>query len=113
MPAKDTEQVRIKSPTPPSRPWFLYVVKCKSGTFYTGISTDVARRVREHNAGRGARYTASRRPVTLQASWRFSDQRSAMHAEIAFKKKSRSAKERAIRAASEYRDGCWAMEHDE
>ena len=113
MPAADTEKVRLKSPTTPARPWFLYVVKCSSGTLYTGISTDVARRVREHNAGRGARYTASRRPVTLQASWRFPDRRSAMQAEIAFKHKSRSTKERAIRTAGEFREGRWAMADDE
>ena len=48
-------------------PWFVYVLHCADGTFYTGITTDTVRRVQEHNAGapRGARYTRSRRPVTL------------------------------------------------
>ena len=47
--------------------WFVYVLYCADGTLYTGITTDTRRRVQEHNAGapQGARYTRSRRPVTL------------------------------------------------
>jgi putative endonuclease len=50
--------------------WFVYVLRCADGSFYTGITTDVARRVEEHNAHDklGARYTRSRRPVTLAYS---------------------------------------------
>jgi putative endonuclease len=50
-----------------SEPWIVYMVRCADGTLYTGITTDVVRRVAEHNGeGRlGARYTRSRRPVTL------------------------------------------------
>jgi putative endonuclease len=48
------------------RPWSLYLVRCSDGTLYTGITTDVERRVREHNGrGRGAKYTSKRQPVTL------------------------------------------------
>ena len=87
--------------------WYLYVVECVDGTFYTGISTDVPRRISEHNAGRGARYTASRRPVLLQAAWRFSDRPTAMQAEGIFKRKNRPAKERAIAAGEGFREGIW------
>ena len=46
--------------------WFVYLLRCNDGTFYTGITTDVERRVREHNEGaKGARYTRARRPVEL------------------------------------------------
>ena len=46
--------------------WYVYMVRCADGTFYTGIATDLARRLAEHNDGpRGARYTRSRRPVSL------------------------------------------------
>ena len=45
--------------------WFVYVVRCRDGSLYTGISTDVAARVATHNRGRGARYTRARRPVQL------------------------------------------------
>ncbi len=45
--------------------WFVYVLRCRDGSLYTGISTDLARRLASHNAGRGARYTRARRPVTI------------------------------------------------
>ncbi|MEL0083767.1 MAG: GIY-YIG nuclease family protein [Gammaproteobacteria bacterium] len=48
--------------------WFVYILRCADGSYYTGISTDVDRRVDEHNgtgSDRGARYTRSRRPVEL------------------------------------------------
>ena len=48
-------------------PWFVYVVRCADATLYPGITTNTQRRMEEHNAGTpsGARYTRSRRPVTL------------------------------------------------
>lgn len=46
-------------------PWFVYLVECSDGTLYTGIAKDVSRRVQQHNDGRGARYTRTRRPVKL------------------------------------------------
>ncbi len=48
-----------------SDPWFVYILRCADGTLYTGISNDVARRVDQHNLGRGARYTRGRLPVVL------------------------------------------------
>ncbi|OYY93453.1 MAG: endonuclease [Hydrogenophilales bacterium 28-61-23] len=47
--------------------WFVYLLRCADDTLYAGVSTDVARRVGEHNAGAplGARYTRARRPVAL------------------------------------------------
>ncbi|HEY8819718.1 MAG TPA: GIY-YIG nuclease family protein, partial [Dehalococcoidia bacterium] len=42
--------------------WQLYLLRCRDGTLYTGISTDVVRRVQEHDTGRGARYTRGRSP---------------------------------------------------
>jgi predicted GIY-YIG superfamily endonuclease len=45
--------------------WNVYVVRCADGTLYTGIAKDVETRIRAHNAGRGAKYTRSRRPVEL------------------------------------------------
>lgn len=48
------------------RAWFVYMVRCRDGSLYTGITRDLARRVEEHNHGpNGARYTRSRRPVSL------------------------------------------------
>lgn len=45
--------------------WSVYIVRCCDGSLYTGISTDVARRIQQHNAGKGAAYTRSRRPIEL------------------------------------------------
>ena len=47
--------------------WYVYIVQCADGTLYTGISTDVNRRLHEHNhTKKGAKYTRARRPVTLK-----------------------------------------------
>ena len=48
---------------PPSA--FVYIVRCADGTFYTGYAVDLDQRMRAHNQGRGAKYTAGRRPVSL------------------------------------------------
>ena len=46
--------------------WYVYMVRCADDTLYTGVTTDIERRLREHNeSARGARYTRSRRPVTV------------------------------------------------
>lgn len=45
--------------------WFVYLVRCADGSLYAGCTNDLARRLAAHDAGRGARYTRSRRPVTL------------------------------------------------
>lgn len=47
------------------KPWFVYVLRCVDGSLYVGISNDVAERVKKHNAGRGAAYTRSHKPVVL------------------------------------------------
>ena len=77
--------------------WEMYVLKCRDGTFYTGICRSLERRVAEHNSGRrGAKYTRSRRPVSLLAHWGFPDKPSALRAERAFKKLNRKQKEQKI-----------------
>ncbi|MDK9708600.1 MAG: GIY-YIG nuclease family protein [Desulforhopalus sp.] len=49
-----------------SEPWVVYIVRCKDGSYYTGITTDLARRIVEHNSPKGgAKYTRPRRPVEL------------------------------------------------
>jgi putative endonuclease len=65
--------------------WFVYVVRCVDGSLYTGISTDVVARVTAHNAGRGARYTRSRRPVELVHIERKRSQSTALRREAAIK----------------------------
>lgn len=45
--------------------WLVYVLRCRTGELYTGCTTDIQRRVREHNSGTGSKFTRSRLPVTL------------------------------------------------
>ena len=48
--------------------WFVYLLRCRDGTYYTGVARDVERRLAEHNAGRGARYTRGRGPMKVVAA---------------------------------------------
>ena len=48
-----------------SQPWFVYILRCADGTFYTGITNDLDRRFKMHSNGKGARYTRTRRPLEL------------------------------------------------
>ena len=73
--------------------WYLYVVRCRDDSLYTGITVDVERRVHEHNTSRrGAKYTRSKRPVTLIYSEALSDRSSAQKRENSFKRLSRNDK---------------------
>ena len=65
--------------------WYVYLIECRDGSVYTGIATDVARRYAEHAAGKGARYTRSRPPVRLLASFEYPDRSAASRAEYAIK----------------------------
>lgn len=81
--------------------WHVYILRCADGTLYTGITTDVARRVREHNgSARGAAYTRGRRPVHLVWHDRAIDRRAASAREHALKRLTRAAKERLVGTTS-------------
>lgn len=75
----------------------VYVVECSDGTLYTGYTTNVERRVAEHNAGTGAKYTRGRRPVELVHVETYDSQSAAMQREHVIKQLRRPAKERLIR----------------
>jgi len=73
--------------------YFVYIVECSDKTLYTGIATDIKRRVDEHNlSDKGAKYTKVRRPVSLVYSEEFEDRSSASKREYAIKKLSRKKK---------------------
>lgn len=72
--------------------WHVYIVECSDGTLYTGITTDVARRIDEHNSGKGAKYTASRRPVGLLASVASDNRSTASKLEAYIKRQPRHMK---------------------
>ncbi len=73
--------------------YFLYLLQCADGTLYTGITTDLERRLIEHNTSlRGAKYTRSRRPVALVYSKQFHSRAAASSAESRIKKLTRAEK---------------------
>ncbi|KEA65735.1 putative endonuclease containing a URI domain [Marinobacterium lacunae] len=78
--------------------WYVYIVRCADGSFYTGVTTDLQRREREHNGegGPGARYTRARRPVAMVWSEVQSDRSSALRREYAIKRLRRAQKLRLI-----------------
>ena len=76
---------------------YTYIVKCSDGTFYTGWTNDLPRRMEAHNQGRGAKYTKARRPVTLIYYEAFETKEEAMKREYAIKRLSRKEKEELIR----------------
>ncbi|CAN7439422.1 GIY-YIG nuclease family protein [Caballeronia sp. LjRoot29] len=62
-------------------PWFLYLIECADGSLYTGIATDVEARFAKHVSGEGAKYTRSRKPVAVRASFELSGRAEASRAE--------------------------------
>lgn len=72
--------------------WWVYILVCGDGSLYTGIATDVERRVSEHNAGTGAKYTRSRLPVSAAYREECADKSTALKREAAIKKLSREEK---------------------
>ena len=77
----------------------VYIVRCADGTLYTGYALDVEQRCAAHNAGRGARYTAGRGPVTLVYAETCETVGEALKREYALKRLARSEKEALIRSA--------------
>jgi len=75
---------------------WVYVIECADGSFYTGYTTDVERRVREHDRGEGAKYTRGRTPVELVYKEQFESQSAAMSREYEIKQLSRREKERLV-----------------
>jgi putative endonuclease len=81
--------------------FFVYILECADGTLYTGIATDVARRVDQHNGSkpRGARYTAARRPVRVVYQARCASRSVALKEEIRIKRSTRDQKQVLIAMA--------------
>ena len=76
--------------------WYVYMLRCGDGSLYTGSTTDVERRLREHQGGTGARYTRSRPPVTLAYAEEAPDRSAAQRREAAIKKLPRAQKLKLI-----------------
>jgi putative endonuclease len=76
---------------------FVYMVRCRDGTLYTGYARDPLQRAAVHNSGLGARYTSGRLPVTLAYSESFDSKSEALRREYELKRLSRARKEALIR----------------
>lgn len=76
---------------------YTYIIQCSDGTFYTGWTNDIKRRIEEHNSGRGAKYTRPRLPVDLVYYETFPSKQEAMKREYAIKQMTRKKKEELIR----------------
>ncbi len=85
--------------TSPLKMWFIYIIRCKDNKLYTGITTDIERRIAEHNSGRGGRFTRFRIPVSLVYSEKARTRSAALKREAAIKSLRRTDKLNLILSA--------------
>lgn len=78
--------------------WFVYMVRCRDNSLYTGYTDDVDRRAAVHNAGKGAKYTRSRGPVTVVYREECPDKSAALKREYAIKRLTHTEKEILVSA---------------
>jgi putative endonuclease len=77
--------------------WYVYIVRCSDGSLYTGLTNDLDSRLEAHNAGKGAKYTASRRPVSMVYHEPAESKNAALKRELQIKRWSRAKKKALIR----------------
>ena len=77
--------------------WFVYLLECRDGSVYTGITTDVAARFAVHVSGKGARYTRSHPPARVLGSFEYPNRSAALKAELAIKRLSPGQKRELCR----------------
>jgi len=77
--------------------FYVYIVECLDGTFYTGYTNDLKERLNLHNNGHGAKYLRGKLPVTLAYAKEYKYYKNALHAERNLKKLTRSQKEELVR----------------
>lgn len=77
--------------------WYLYILRCGYGTLYTGITTDVEKRLEAHRSGKGAKYTRGRSPLELIYREKCGSHSDALKRELTVKKLSREQKEMLLR----------------
>lgn len=82
------------------KPYFVYMLRCRDGSLYTGSTRDLARRMAAHQAGRGAKYTRARGPVQLVYWEEAADKGQALSREYALKQLSKAAKEELVKSAA-------------
>jgi len=95
LPSKLHSRPLKKSSRPPTR-WLVYLLRCRDGSLYTGITNDLPKRLKAHAAGKASRYTRSRLPVTLAYTEPQASHSTALKREAAIKKLTRPQKDRLI-----------------
>ena len=75
---------------------YTYILECSDGTYYTGWTNNLEKRLKDHNDGKGAKYTKARRPVVLVYYEEFATKEEAMKREYAIKQMKRSEKKKLI-----------------
>lgn len=78
--------------------WYLYILRCGDGSLYTGITTDIPRRLEAHRQGKGAKYTRGRAPLTLRYQEKCGTHSEALKRELAVKALTRAEKEALIQS---------------
>lgn len=91
-----------EEPANPDAPvvWHLYLLRCGDGSFYTGVTTDIERRIRKHQEGKASRYTRTHRPIVLVHNEECGSRSQALSRECAVKSLSRQDKEDLIKGGS-------------
>ena len=82
--------------TDTEKTWSVYILRCADGTLYTGVTTDVAKRLKVHQSGKGAKYTRGRGPLELVYREGCPDKGAALKRELAIKALSRDEKLKLI-----------------
>jgi predicted GIY-YIG superfamily endonuclease len=94
--AMEARENRARARRTGSPIWYLYILRCGDGSFYTGVTTDIARRLDEHQEGRASRFTRTRRPVVLVHQEKCGSRSQALSRECVVKSMSRQRKESLI-----------------
>ena len=81
--------------------WYLYILRCKDGSLYTGITTDMEKRLEAHRSGKGAKYTRGRAPLELVYTEECGEHSTALRRELEIKTLSREEKLKLIEKNSE------------
>ena len=86
----------------PASDWFLYIIETANGQLYTGITTDVSRRLAEHESGKGAKYLRGKTPLTLRVTVPCADRSQATQLELKIKKLPRTQKLKFIKSPAAF-----------
>lgn len=79
-----------------TKAYYVYMLRCGDGSYYTGYTTDLERRLKKHQSGVAAKYTRSRLPVEMVQAWPFEDLTTALRIEWAIKQLTRPKKDRLL-----------------